>query len=110
MTLTGIYFILGMCVMFYFMMTWLFLRKNSELLSRLAALLMFVIGIQSLKDLFFFQLGDGLDDYLWMVIHLKQEANKIRTHALDDGHVEYCVAVVLSMAGSHRCKIKGLRR
>ncbi len=38
-TVTGmlhtIYFIYGLCVMFYFMMSWLFFDKDKELLSRL---------------------------------------------------------------------------
>lgn len=33
--LYAIYFIYGLCVMFYFMMAWLFYRKDKELLSRL---------------------------------------------------------------------------
>lgn len=32
-----IYFIYGLCVMFYFMMSWLFFHKDKELLSRLVA-------------------------------------------------------------------------
>lgn len=44
-----IYFIYGLCVMFYFMMSWLFFHKDKELLSRLVAVLMLVIGVQCLK-------------------------------------------------------------
>lgn len=46
-----IYFIYGLCVMFYFMMSWLFFHKDKELLSRLVAVLMLVIGVQCLKIL-----------------------------------------------------------
>lgn len=52
MTLPGIYFIYGLCVMFYFMMAWFFMRKNKELLSHLVAVLMLVVGLQCVKDLF----------------------------------------------------------
>lgn len=48
--LYAIYFIYGLCVMFYFMMSWLFYRKDKKLLSRLVAVMMFVIGLQCLKD------------------------------------------------------------
>lgn len=37
--------------MFYFMMSWLFFHKDKELLSRLVAVLMLVIGVQCLKIL-----------------------------------------------------------
>ena len=48
--LYAIYFIYGLCVMFYFMMAWLFYRKDKELLSRLVTVLMLVIGMQCLKE------------------------------------------------------------
>lgn len=64
----GIYFIYGMCVMFDFMMTWFFLRKNNELLSRLVAVLMAVIGLQCLKDLFFISPGNAVDAYNWHIM------------------------------------------
>ena len=68
MTLTGIYFIYGLCVMFYFMMAWFFMRKNKELLSRLVMVLMLVIGIQSLKDLFFLVPETDNNRYVWMAM------------------------------------------
>lgn len=37
--LYAIYFIYGLCVMFYFMMSWLFYRKDKEMLSRLVTCL-----------------------------------------------------------------------
>lgn len=46
-----IYFIYGLSVIFYFMMSWLFFHKDKELLSRLVAVLMLVIGVQCLKIL-----------------------------------------------------------
>lgn len=39
--------------MFYGMMTWFFLHKNRDLLSRLVAVLMIVMCVQCVKDLFF---------------------------------------------------------
>ena len=63
-----IYFIYGLCVMFYFMMSWLFYRKNKELLSRLVAVMMFVIGLQCLKDLFFIKPFNELNETSWMII------------------------------------------
>ena len=68
MTLPGIYFIYGLCVMFYFMMTWFFLRKNRELLSRLVAALMLVVGLQCIKDLFFITSESISDKYIWMIM------------------------------------------
>lgn len=54
--------------MFYFMMAWFFLRKNEELLSRLVAALMLVVGAQCLKDLFFFTSESGTTEYAWMMM------------------------------------------
>ena len=65
--LYAIYFIYGLCVMFYFMMSWLFYRKDKELLSRLVTVLMFVIGVQCLKDLFFIKPLVELDKLNWML-------------------------------------------
>lgn len=66
--LYAIYFIYGLCVMFYFMMSWLFYRKDKELLSRLVTVLMFVLGLQCLKDLFFIKPITELDEIDWMVV------------------------------------------
>lgn len=66
--LYAIYFIYGLCVMFYFMMSWLFYRKDKKLLSRLVAVMMFVIGLQCLKDLFFIKPFTELNEFNWMVI------------------------------------------
>ena len=66
--LYAIYFIYGLCVMFYFMMSWLFYRKDKEMLSRLVTVLMFVIGLQCLKDLFFIKPITELDEIDWMVV------------------------------------------
>lgn len=52
MKITGIYFIYGLCVMFYFMMAWFFWRKGNDRLSRFVMLLMTVIGVECVKDLF----------------------------------------------------------
>ena len=66
--LYAIYFIYGLCVMFYFMMSWLFYRKDKEMLSRLVTVLMFVVGLQCLKDLFFIKPITELDEIDWMVV------------------------------------------
>lgn len=66
--LYAIYFIYGLCVMFYFMMSWLFYRKDKELLTRLVTVLMFVIGLQCLKDLFFIKPLTELHELDWMMI------------------------------------------
>lgn len=68
MTFAGLYFIYGLSVMFFFMMAWLFLRKNRELLSRLVAALMILIGVQYLKDVFFITPEMGADNFLRMVM------------------------------------------
>lgn len=54
--------------MFYFMMGWFFLRKNREMLSRLVAALMILIGLQNIGDLAF--ISDGMDwgDFNWMLV------------------------------------------
>ena len=54
--------------MFDFMMTWFFIRKNKELLSKLVALLMVVIGLQCLKDLFFLSPYSGIDNLGWHIM------------------------------------------
>lgn len=68
MTLPSIYFIYGLCVMFYFMMAWFFLRKNKEFLSHLVAVLMLVVGLQCVKDLFFMAHDAGSNHYLWIIM------------------------------------------
>ncbi len=64
----GIFFIYGLCVMFNFMMTWFFIHKNNELLSKLVAVLMAVIGLQCLKDLFFISSGSVMDNVNWYIM------------------------------------------
>lgn len=54
----SIFFIYGMCFMFYIMMVWFFWRKH-ERLSRFVMALMLLIALQCLKDMFF------LDGYLY---------------------------------------------
>lgn len=68
MTFAGLYFIYGLSVMFFFMMSWFFLRKNRELLSRLVATLMALIGLQYLKDLFCLSPETDSRNFLWMVM------------------------------------------
>lgn len=62
-----IYFIYGLCVMFYFMMSWLFFHKDKELLSRLVAVLMLVIGVQCLKNLYFIKPINDPNEIRWMI-------------------------------------------
>lgn len=47
------FFIYGMCVMFYSMMTWMFWRKGSDNLSRLIMWIMLLQDIECFKDLMF---------------------------------------------------------
>ena len=54
--------------MFYFMMTWFFIRKNDELLSKLVAVLMLVMGLQCVKDLFLIPFHDGGLSINWMIL------------------------------------------
>lgn len=62
-----IYFIYGLCAMFYFMMSWLFFHKDKELLSRLVAVLMLVIGVQCLKNLYFIKPINDPNEIRWMM-------------------------------------------
>lgn len=68
MTISYIFFIYGLCVMFYTMMAWFFLQKNNELLSRLVAVLMIVLAAQSVKDLFFITPEPGTESRIWMLM------------------------------------------
>lgn len=68
MTREFIFFIYGLSIMFYFMMAWFFFRKNRELLSKLVAVLMLVIGLQCVKDLFFIPFHSGELSTDWMVM------------------------------------------
>jgi len=64
MALTWLYFIYGLSVMFYGMMTWFFMRKGNDMLSRLIAILMAVLCLQCLKDLLFLLPETESNDYL----------------------------------------------
>ena len=66
----GLFFVYGLCVMFYFMMTWFFVRRDKELLSRLIALLMAVLGLQCLKDLFFLSPDIEFDNNSWHIMSI----------------------------------------
>jgi len=68
MQLTYIYFIYGLCVMFYGMMSWFFWHKNSEMLSRLVSVLMIVLALECVKDLFFIGSGSDTDHCSWMIM------------------------------------------
>lgn len=68
MEITGLYFIYGLCVMFYFMMAWFFGRKGNDRLSRLVMLLMIVIGVECVKDLFFINSSLYSGRLMWSII------------------------------------------
>lgn len=63
-----IYFIYGLCCMFYSMMAWLFWRNRQSRLSKFVMVLMLVIAVQSVKDVFF--LSDELysSSQLWTAV------------------------------------------
>lgn len=66
MTTNSLYFIYGLCVMFYAMKARTFWRKNSERLSRLVALLMATLAVQSVKDLFYIDDFNPHNSGIWM--------------------------------------------
>lgn len=63
-----IYFIHGLCCMFYSMMAWLFWRNRQSRLSKFVMALMLLIAVQSIKDVFF--LSDKLygSSQLWTAV------------------------------------------
>lgn len=63
-----IYFIYGLCCMFYSMMAWLFWRNRQSRLSKFVMALMLLIAVQSIKDVFF--LSDKLysSSQLWTAV------------------------------------------
>lgn len=63
-----IYFIYGLCCMFYSMMVWLFWRNRQSRLSKFVMALMLLIADQSIKDVFF--LSDKLysSSQLWTAV------------------------------------------
>ncbi len=68
MTIDYIYFIYGLCVMFYSMMAWFFLQKSRETLSRLVAALMIVLSVQCVKDLFILSPAVADESDAWMLM------------------------------------------
>lgn len=68
MTISYIFFIYGLCVMFYSLMAWFFLNKNREMLSRLVAVLMIVLTLQCIKDLFFIVPEEDNNPNMWMAM------------------------------------------
>ena len=96
--LYAIYFIYGLCVMFYFMMSWLFYRKDKELLSRLVTVLMFVTGVQCLKDLFFIKPLVELDELNWM---LATAADMVTVPLYAFVLIELCTAYRFSLSVFH---------
>lgn len=63
-----IYFIYGLCCMFYALMAWFFWRKRGERLSRLVMALMILIGIQCIKDVFFLSHAVYSSEKSWAIM------------------------------------------
>ena len=55
-----LFFIYGLLTMFYGLMSWMFWRKNTEMLSRLVSVLMVVSCVQCITDIIFM-----LDESYW---------------------------------------------
>lgn len=68
MELNYIYFIYGLCCMFYLMMAWLFLRKKDNRPAGFVAALMVIIEIGCVKDLFFLSEPVYKIRHLWTVM------------------------------------------
>ena len=65
----AVYFVYGLCTMFYAMTSWLFWRRDKTMLSRLVAVLMAVIGLECIKDMLVINLyGQQLDTYSWQLM------------------------------------------
>lgn len=59
-----IYFVYGMCSMFYSIMTWIFYKRGSDTLSKTVMVLMAIIAMQLIKDVFVlhdYKVGDVWD-------------------------------------------------
>lgn len=68
MKIDYIYFIYGLCVMFYGMMAWFFIQKNREMLSRLVGVLMIVLSLQYVKDLIFLSASATPESEIWLLM------------------------------------------
>lgn len=66
MEIYSLYYVYGLCTMFYAMMTYFFVRKGDRL-SRLLALLMCTLGLQCLAVNFFMFKNSFVDNYWWNV-------------------------------------------
>lgn len=66
MEVNDLYYVYGLCTMFYAMMTYFFVRKGNRL-SRLVALLMFTLGVQCLSIKFFTLKESYINNYWWNV-------------------------------------------
>lgn len=64
--LSTLYYVYGMCTMFYAIMTFFFVRKGDRL-SRLVALLMCTLTLQCLSVNFFLTMDSHIDDFWWNV-------------------------------------------
>lgn len=63
-----IFFVYGLCTMFYLIMVWIFGRKGKETLSRLVTLTTGVISLQCLKDCLFYHGGVGISYFQWQMM------------------------------------------
>lgn len=64
MEINSLYYVYGLCTMFYAMMAYFFVRK-ADRLSRLLALLMCTLALQCLSANFFMLKGQYADGYWW---------------------------------------------
>ena len=64
----AIFYIYGLCTMFYAMMAWMFGTHGRERLWRLVTLLMAVICLECFKDVFFLEGESYGSDWEWIVV------------------------------------------
>lgn len=68
MEINLLYCIYGMCIMYYSLMAWFFVRKDSRILSRLIVILTLVLALQCIKDLFFIHDFFNHSRHLWAAV------------------------------------------
>lgn len=68
MALNVLFFIYGLLVMFYGLMSWMFWRRGSDMLSRMVAVLMMVIFAESVKDLFIITDEEYWQTTYWRIV------------------------------------------
>lgn len=65
-----LFYIYGLCTMFYAMMAWFFWRRGTDRLSRLVMVLMVIVCVSLIKDNFFFFLNYEISgkDWNWILM------------------------------------------